>query len=210
MTADQLITPSELASWLQSDIDTATANLLIAEATGMVQEVTGQRLVQVLGDTFEIEGSPDQWLELPQRPVTGVASVVFQDGSLAPVTLDPTQYQVVGNRIWRGFGWQYATVLVPPARIPFWRYLTYPPPSTISGVYDHGWPAGHWRLEPARRVCFALCAQAYNNPGGARSMTVDDYTESYSDMLSGMQMPETVRASLHKSYGHSAGSLVPR
>lgn len=206
---DLLINPSELASWLQGDVDTATATLLSAAATGKVQEATGQRLVQVLGDTLQIEGSPGQWLTLPQRPVTNVTSVTFQDGNLAPVTLNPTQYKPVGNRLWRAWGWQYATVLMPPARVPFWQYMTYPPPSTIVVVCDHGWPAGHWRLEPARTVAFALCAQAYTNPGGVRSLTVDDYTETYADIAAGMQIPETVKASLRKTYSRQVGSVVP-
>lgn len=210
MTAQQLITPEELASWLQQDLDTATANIYIASATAKVQEACGQQLVQVFGDTFELEGSPEQWLDLPQRPVTNVTSVTFQDGNLTPIALNTTQYKRVGNRLWRGFGWQYATILMPPARVPFWQYATYPPPSTITGVYDHGWPAGHWRLEPARAMVLALCAQAYSNPGGVRSVTVDDYTETYADIAAGMQLSENARQSLRNTYAKRVGSVVPR
>lgn len=208
--ATALVTPEELASWLQEDIDTATATLLISQATSVVQEVTGQALIRVTGDVAVLEGSPDQYIELPQRPVTAVSSVTFQDGNLAPVTLDATQYQPVGNRLWRGFGWQYATVLIPPARIPYWRYLTYPPPSTITVTYDHGWAPGAWQLEPARTAVLALCAQAYANPGGSRSVAVDDYSESYSDLFAGMQMPQSTKDLLRRRYGKKAGSLVPR
>lgn len=208
--ATELVTPAELASWLQEDIDTATANLLISQATSIVQEVTGQVLVQVTGDVAVLEGSPDQYIELPQRPVTNVSLVVFQDGQLGPVTLDTTMYQQVGNRLWRGFGWQYATVLIPPARIPYWRYLTYPPPSTITVTYDHGWAPGAWQLEAARTEVLALCAQAYANPAGSRSVTVDDYTETYSDLFAGMQVPESTKALLRRRYGKRAGSTVPR
>lgn len=206
----QLITPEELASWLQQDLDTATANLLISAATAKVQEASGQQLVQVVGDTFELEGTPDQWLELPQRPVTNVTEVTFQDGNLTPITLNTTQYTRRGNRLWRAFGWQYSTILMPPARVPFWKYATYPPPSNITGVYDHGWPPGHWRLEPARAIALALCAQAYSNPGGVRSVTVDDYTETYADIVAGMQLTENVRQSLRNTYGKRVGSTVPR
>src|SRR5882762_10742071 len=107
-----LVTADELSAWLQEPVAPVTANLLIRQATGKVQAACGQTLVQVLGDTVVIDGHPDQWLELPQRPVTAVHSVTFQDGNLAPVTLDPTQYTVVGNRLWRGYGWQYAQVLM--------------------------------------------------------------------------------------------------
>lgn len=208
--ADALITPEELASWLQQDIDTATADLLIRQATGKVQSACGQRLVQVTGDTAVLAGSPAQWLDLPQRPVTAVHSITFQDANLPPVLLDTTQYTVVHNRIWRGYGWQYATVLMPPARIPWWKYLSYPPPSTITVVYDHGYPLDDPELEEARSVAFALCAQAYTNPAGSRSMTVDDYTETFSDAFAGMAITPGTRDELRRRYGRRAGSTVPR
>lgn len=208
--ATEIVTAAELSAWLQEPVTQTTADLLIAAATSIVQEVTGQALIQITGDVAVLEGSPDQYIELPQRPVTHVSSVIFQDGQLGPVTLDTTQYQPVGNRLWRGFGWQYATVLIPPARIPYWRYLTYPPPSTITVTYDHGWAPGAWQLEPARTAVLALCAQAYNNPAGSRSVTVDDYTETYSDLFAGMQMPESTKQLLRRRYGKRAGSTVPR
>lgn len=205
-----LVQASELSSWLQQTVDTTTANLLLAQATALVQAVVGQTLVQTTNDTVTIEGSPDAWLTLPQRPVTAVHTVLFADGNLAPVTLDPTQYVLIGNRLWRGFGWQYATVLTPPARIPFWKYLTYPPPSSITVTYDHGYPAGHPYLELARTVVLTLAASAFSNPAMSRSVTVDDYTESWADALAGMQIPPSTAALLRRRYGHSAGSVAPR
>lgn len=205
-----LVQASELSSWLQQTVDIATANLLLAQATALVQAATGQTLVQTTNDTVTIEGSPDAWLTLPQRPVTAVHSVLFADGNLAPTALDPTQYVLIGNRLWRGFGWQYATVLTPPARIPFWKYLTYPPPSSITVTYDHGYPAGHPYLELARTVVLTLAASAFSNPAMSRSVTVDDYTESWADALAGMQIPPSTMALLRRRYGHSAGSVAPR
>lgn len=206
----ELVTPAELASWLQQDLDTATADLLIRQATGKVQAACGQTLLQVLNDTVTLEGTPGKWLWMPQRPVTAVHSIVFQDGNQQPVLLDPSQYTVSANRIWRGYGWQYATVLMPPARVPWWKYLTYPPPSLITVVLDHGYAPGDMALEDARTAVFALCAQAYSNPGGSRSVTVDDYTETYSDAFAGMAMTVSMRDELRRRYGVRAGSVVPR
>lgn len=208
--ATALATAAELSAWLQQSVDPATAAILIAQATALVQAETGQTLVQTTGDTVVLEGSPDPWLPLPQRPVTRVTSVTFADGNLAPTVLDSTQYVLIGNRIWRGFGWQYATVLVPPARVPFWKYLTYPPPSSITVTYDHGWPPGAPQLEFARTAVLALAASVFANPGMSRSVTVDDYAESYADQFAGMQLPPTTKALLRRRYGHSAGSVVPR
>lgn len=209
MAADALVTPAELASWLQSDVDTATATLLIASATALVQAETGQRLVQVLGDTAVLDGSPEAWLSLPQRPVTAVSSVTMQDANLGPVVLDSSQYTVRGNRLWRAWGWQFSAIFMPPVRMLGYQYLTYPPPSQITVVYDHGRPAGHPDLEFARTAVLALCASAYANPNISRSVTVDDYTETYADALAGMQLPAMTKAALRRRYGHSAGSVRP-
>lgn len=208
--ATALVTPEELSSWLQEDLDTATATLLISQATAIVQEATGQTLVQVLGDTVVLDGQPEPYLALPQRPVTAVSSVTMQDANLAPITLDPSQYTLRGNRIWRAWGWQFAAVFLPPVKMLGYQYLEWPPPSQVTVVCDHGWAPGAPQLEPARSAVFALCAQAYVNPGGSRSVAVDDYTETYSDQFAGMQMPESTKALLRRRYGHSVGSVVPR
>jgi hypothetical protein len=78
--ADQLATPSDLASALQQDVDTATATLLIECATAVIQAVTGQRIVQVVNDTQVLdldEYDGGNYLILPERPVTAVGTVLI-------------------------------------------------------------------------------------------------------------------------------------
>lgn len=208
--ATELVTPAELASWLQEDVDTATANLLISQATSLVQEAAAQTLVQVVGDVLELEGQAGPWLDLPQRPVTAIASVVLQAGTGIPNTLGPTEYVQVGHRLWRQIGWRCLNTLPPVPGMPFHGVPSYPPPSIVKVTCDHGYAPGDMRLEPARTAVLALCAQAYTNPGGSRSVTVDDYTETYSDQFAGMQMPESTRKLLRRRYGLTAMTVVPR
>jgi hypothetical protein len=208
--ATELVTADELSAWVQQPIPALTANLFIAAATALVIAETGQSLVQVVGDTAVLDGQPEPYLALPQRPVTAVSSVTMQDANLAPITLDPTQYTVRGNRIWRPWGWQFAAVFLPPVRMLGYQYLTYPPPSLITVVYDHGWAPGNQNLELARLAVFTLGASVFANPTGSRSVAVDDYTETYSDAFAGMQLPPGTKAALRRRYGHSVGSVVPR
>ena len=134
--ADQLVTPEDLASFLQQDLDLATATLLIEAATAVVQEAAGgQRILQVAGDTATLIGTTDSKLDLPQIPVTAVTSVTLDGtaltaGSAGGVT---STYRRIGSKLWRTDGWQ--------------TYIG--EPSTVVVVYTHGYPAAHQRLQRA-------------------------------------------------------------
>lgn len=204
-----LVTADELSAWVGTAIPQAQADLFIAAATALVVAETGQTLTRVTGDTIVLDGTSDQWLALPQRPVTAVTSVTMQDANLQPVLLDTTQYTVRGNRLWRAWGWQFSQVFLPPVRMLGYQYLTYPPPSQVTVVCDHGWDAGAPELELARMAVFTLGAGVFANPSGSRSVTVDDYSETFADSVAGMQLTEGTKAALRRRYGHSAGSVRP-
>ena len=104
-----LATPADLASFLQQDVDTATATLLIEAGTGIVQAVTGQRIVQVVNDVLLIDQDVCDyglWLNLPQRPVTAVATVLVGATAVTDYTV-----QLSRGRLWRSMGWRSATLL---------------------------------------------------------------------------------------------------
>ena len=205
-----LVTAAELSAWVGVSIPQAQADLFISAATALVQAETGQTLTRVTGDTVVLDGTADPWLPLPQRPVTAVTSVTLQDGNLTPVVLDASQYSLRGNRLWRGWGWQYSSVFMPVTRVSFWRHLNWPPPSQVTVVCDHGWAAGDPALELARLAVFTLGAGVFANPSGSRSVTVDDYSETFADSVAGMQLPAGTRSALRRRYGHSAGSVRPQ
>lgn len=65
----------EFASYVQSDVDTATATLLRDLALGALQAELGQVLTVVEDDVIEV--APDGWtLVLPELPVAAVSEVV--------------------------------------------------------------------------------------------------------------------------------------
>lgn len=208
--AAELVTAAELSSWVGVAIPQAQADLFIAAATALVQAETGQTLTQVLGDDVVLDGTPDEWLALPQRPVTAVHSVTMQDANLSPIILDTSQYSVRGNRLWRAWGWQFSAVFLPPVRMLGYQYLTYPPPSQVTVNCDHGWTTGAAELELARTAVFTLAAGVFANPSGSRSVTVDDYSETFADSVAGMQLTQGMKAALRRRYGHTAGSVRPQ
>jgi hypothetical protein len=208
--AAELVTAAELSSWVGATVPQAQADLFIAAATALVVAEVGQTLTQVINDTIVLDGTSSEWLALPQRPVTAVHSVTMQDANLPPVTLDTSQYSVRGNRLWRPWGWQFSAVFLPPVRMLGYQYMTYPPPSQVSIVCDHGYPSGDPGLELARMAVFTLGASVFANPSGSRSVTVDDYTETFADAYAGMQLPPGTRMALRRRYGHSVGSVKPQ
>lgn len=190
--ADQLATPSDLASALQSDLDLSTATLWVEIGTAIVQEAAGgQRILEVASDSFSILGTTDSWLDLPQIPVTAVASVVMDGITLTAGTAGAvgTTYRRHGNRLWRTDGWQ--------------TYVG--EPSVITGINTHGYAAGHQKLQLARGGVLALCQLAYSNPSMASRESIDDYTVVYEAMQAAMDASPFLAAALKKTYGRRAG-----
>lgn len=190
--ADQLVTAQELADALQvplASIPTATATILITAATAVVQAAAGnQRLIQVVNDPFAIIGLSDSWLDLPQLPVTAASSVTLDGTALTSGALDPTNYKLRGNRLWRTNGWQ--------------TYVGQP--SDVAGLYTHGFVTGAQDLELARSAVLSLAKSVVPNPGGVASESIDDYNVTYNAMSAQMEASPYTKAALRKKYGRRA------
>jgi len=184
--ADQLVTPSELASFLQKDLDTATATLLIELATGKVQAAAGQRLVAATS-TFVIDvdvcSRYEPYLALPQSPVRSVGSVEI-DGVVA------TDWLLRQQKLWRLNGWN--TNASAPTQV------------TVIDV-AHGYLDGSQMLELARGYVFALCAMPYETGGAAvQSEQIDDYRVTYAQADAAMQVTPAMKDQLTQAYGTTA------
>lgn len=193
--ADTLATAADLAAVLQvdvADIPSATATLLLECATAVVQQAAGgQRIIQVVGDTAELLGTTDSWLDLPQIPVTAVTSVVLDGVTLTAGTAASatTTYRLVGNRLWRYDGWQnYVGV-----------------PSDVVVVYTHGYAAGAQQLQLGRNACLSLAKAGFTNPSGVSSESIDDYSLTYNTMSASMEASPYLQAAIRKAYGRRAG-----
>jgi hypothetical protein len=190
--ADRLITPEELISYLQQDVDADLAALLVETATGVVQRAARQRLVQATDDAT-LSGGCSVWLRLPERPVTAVSAVTV-DGS--PVT----DYRRLADRLWRGCGW-YARPISTTGLIPPW--------SDVVVANTHGWPAGAGELQTARSYVLGLCTQAASNPTRIEALAIDDYRESRGQLADqlGMSLTREHVKALRRAYGRRIGSV---
>lgn len=192
--ADMLITLEELASYLQEDVDTATATLAIETATALVQAATSQRLIYVADDVITLyldEYDTSHWLELPELPVSAVGPV--QIGTL-PVTDWVTDLS--RGRLYRLWTWRSRIV-----------YPSVWAPTQVTITYTHGWQAGARELEFARSACLVAAAGVYSNPGVALREQIDDYAVQYAATAPAVLGPDVV-AALRKRYGRGPRSAL--
>jgi hypothetical protein len=188
--ADMLATKEELASFMQDNaMDASTATLILQLATGEVQAAAGQRLLQVVDDPFEIEGDRSRRLSLPERPVTDVSSLTIDGGDELVAGTDYTRTAGSAS-LWRRCGWA--------------RCIH--EPSTVAGLYTHGYEVGDQALQPARAATLAIGRAAYSNPSGLTSEAIDDYRAAWgAAVVSAMENAPYLAKSLRRRYGARAG-----
>ena len=189
--ADLLATPSDLASALQQDVDTATATLWLTAATAVVQEAAGQRIVLVEGEQITLTGTTDSWLRLPQQPVRSVAAVLL-DGSAVTggaAGSGGSTYRLRGARLWRGSGWQ--------------TYVG--EPSEVTVTYSHGYDTDEQGIELARGSVIGLARAPYDNPSAVSREQIDDYNVAYQAVSAALEANRFLRRALRRQYGVRAG-----
>jgi hypothetical protein len=194
--ADQLCTPEDLASALQSDLDASTANLWVDVCTAVVQQAAGgQRILQVTGQTFTLVGTARQWLDMPQIPVTAIGTVTLDGTTITAGTAGSavTTYRRVGNKLWRGAGWQ-----------TYWGE----PSEVVIGGVTHGYAAASQNLQLARGAVIGLARMAYTNASGVTSEKIDDYAVVYEKVSAAMESSPHLRAALSKAYGRRSGLVA--
>jgi hypothetical protein len=193
--ADMLASLEDLASLLGRDannpINNASGTLALEVCTAVVQSAAdGQRIVQVVADTATVTGTTEQFLRLPQWPVTAVSSVTLDGTALtagAPGSGAST-YRLVGDRLYRGSGWQ-----------------TYcGEPSTVSFVYTHGYATGRQELQLGRGTALSLARGLYENPSGVASEKIDDYAIAYAAAAAALDASPALKAAIQKQYGPKA------
>lgn len=124
---DPLATPDDLAARLGVTFTTmqeTRATALLADASAVVRNYTRQLITEAT-DTATLEATTEQWLYLPERPVTAVSSVL---AGAAP--LSAGMWFLQGDALFRYDGWNsrfYGSTSV-------WNQ-----PNTIVVTYTHGY-----------------------------------------------------------------------
>jgi hypothetical protein len=189
--ADMIATPEQLTLLMQdSGLDEELATLLLELATGEVQAMTGQRLVEVDGDEIELYVYRNTGMELtlPQRPVTAVTSVEI-DGT----AVTDYRWAAGSSRLIRDCWWSTRC----------------PPPSIVGVTYSHGYASDDQGLVPAQSAVLGLARQVASNPSGVQSESIDDYRVQYaSDLAAAAATAENLRWSLIRTYGTRSGGVA--
>ena len=150
-------TAAELASWLQRDLDTATATLALNVASGQIRKHAGWSITQEVLTDQVVDGTGRRSILLPTLRLTAVASV-SEGGTLLVYDVDYTWTRE--GRLVRNGRWRHE------ARI-------------VTASYTHGFAAGAPELDDVKGVCLDVAGSVYDNPTALRSYTVGAVSETY-------------------------------
>lgn len=150
----QYATASELASYLQKDLDTATAVQALTLASADFSAAAGTMFVPTTTTWTTIWAYGCFELELPFRAVTAVSEVRVNG---VPIT----GWTLRGGWLYRivGFGYRY-------------RF----PPDQVDVDLTHGYTAPP---DDVKLATLEIAAGLYDNPTGVSSEGIDDYTVRY-------------------------------
>lgn len=191
-----LATPAQLASRLQMDVDTASAELALAGASGFVRAIARQTFSFVSQETVILRGT-EQVLRLPQRPAvvdtgSNLLTVVelAEFGGVELTMVEDRDYSRVGNELSRGYPWWGTNTRL--MGYPRTRPLGVWAPR-VQVTYSHG-----YATIPDDVVAVVLDAASviYDNPTGLRSFSIDDYSETKASEVLGAAMVESIAVKL--------------
>lgn len=147
-------TPTELAGFLQTDLDTYTATQALDNASQAIRDHCGWTISQetVTGKVLDCDGSRSLWL--PTLLLTALGPVVELGVTLTVLSgYDWTEY----GRIIRAGRWPNQA-------------------RSVTVTYTHGYATVP---NSVKGVCLAVAGRRYQNPGALRSYTIGGVSETY-------------------------------
>lgn len=193
-----LASPSDLASYMQQDVDTSTATLLLDGATSVIQSYTGQTLTYVQDDTVTLVPYNNE-IKLPQRPVidvTAVQSLAAGEWQVVQGVIRPT-YLLDGstNSVW----WTGDV-----SDSPWYQFVAQLPWPTVDVTYSHGLQVIPNDLQLA---CLMVAGQLMSNPAGLQQEAVGNVMVRY-DRAGGAGLTDFVKTILDRYTPSSPGSTL--
>lgn len=191
-----LFTVSELASYLQRDVDTSSATLAKESAQAIVRQYAQQEFTSTTYTGALLPIDVQGWgyvVNFPQRPVTAVTSVA----------VNGTTYTLGADYAWNGFAPYIRLADVESSTANF----ADDPVATVT--YTAG-----FSTVPAdvKAVALAVAARQYDNPTGVRQQSIDDYSVTRAgadDDLAGVTLLKA-EAKILDRYKVRAGSVPVR
>ena len=184
-------TEADLEAYTGTTVATDRATLLLDAATAAIQTYCGQTFTQAT-TTAVMPGSWDSKLELPERPVTAVTTVIIGDTTL---TVD-TDYVWDGQHMLHR-GTKVDGVLSvngPDYLIDGWGDWG-GPGAQVSVTYTHGFATIPGVV---KGVCLALAARSLQSPDGVNSESVGSYSVSYSRTGGAVSLLDEERSLLNR------------
>lgn len=192
-----LVTTSQLASRLQQDLDTSTAQLAVDSASGLVRAIARQQFDLIHQETVVIKGG-ERVLTLPERPlvfdpVTDPLTVIElgEFGGINITMVENRDYSRIGNELTRGYPWWWNSTQ---------RLMGYPrtrPTGVwaprVQVTYSHG---SATVSDAVQSIVLDAAAVLYDNPTGLRSVSIDDYTETKATEVLGAAMVQSIQIKL--------------
>lgn len=168
-------TPADLASYLQKDVDTATATLALATATSMFETAAGTRFSPSTS-TYQVEGRGQPVISIPHEPLISIQQV-----RVAGVILATTEYTQVMNNLYRVIGWGRiwgSTIATAP-------YVGFPPDLV---EVDHTYGYATWP-DDAKGAVLETAGAIYQSPDvTVMSEQIDDYRIQMAPRTGGVQL----------------------
>lgn len=188
---------------LTSD-EQSRATALLALASGLIQDVVGQTIALVTDDTLSMPGTPEDRIELPQKPVVSVTSVSLDEVALT----EGSDWYLDGSTIFRraaffsrDFGILDGPYLLGSA------FGT--PLQTLTIVYTHGYTAAEIPAT-VKSICLEAVVRCFVNPGAVARKTVGNTSTVYDNMRfspSGLILTDDERRTLKRRFGARALSV---
>lgn len=159
----QLATPTELASYLQQDLDASTANLVLTLASARFEYVAGTKFSPT-AMTYQVEGRGQPVIALPRTPVISVSAV-----RVAGATLAASEYTLVIANLYRVIGWGriYGPTIATAPYVGF-------PPDLVEVDFTYGYASVP---DDVKGAVLESAGAAYDNPDASVvAEQIDDYS----------------------------------
>lgn len=203
MSAAAFANASDLANRLRAEVETGSAEAILAEVSAEVRAATGQTISAVVDDVVVLQLQADRWeLVLPQRPAQEPTAVTMNGAGLSywywdglqTVWLSPYPGGVYSD------GWSFSTVELGPA-------MGYRRVRTATVTYSHGSDDADW-LALARSITLGAAVRLYDNPTGDKQEAIDDYQRQRADSPASGALTDAEISRLRNFYGRTVGSVA--
>lgn len=198
----QFATPDDLAARLGITLtaeEQTRATALIASASGLIQAEAKQRIERVENDVLTINGTSDERILLPERPVESVTSITLDGTPLS----QGADWFLEGNSIVRVASVWSGVAGVPDA--PFLLGSSFGRPNqTLTITYTHG-------FDPIPEVIKAICLEAvvrvWVNPGSVMRERMGseqtDYHVLAGDAPTGLLLSKAEQRMIRRMFGRA-------